>query len=165
MDLRPRIAADIVDALLADIRLDLPPEKKARLVELALTKIESHSIPFKKSWDYGSDEPDVIEAFLTKYPKLRQIVADTQAKARELWPDADQILELNNNPEGCHTCHEGQSLHLEIRRKQDFIPDDPKAAAFDEWWLDYPDAFGPTRDPVFDLFLPMPGFALKGESS
>lgn len=157
MDLRPKIAADIVDALLAEIRLDLPPEKRARWIELAASKITSHSLKFPHTGSYGSTDPTVIEQFYEKYPKLRQIVADTSTKAKELWPDADLELELINDPEGCHTCWEGQALRLDILRKQGFIENDVKAEAFDEWWMDY--AYGDKRVPEFDLFLAMPGFA------
>lgn len=162
MDLRPKMAAEIVEALLADIRLDLPPERKARMVELALSKIVSHSIPLGGVNSYGSDDPAVIEQFFEKYPKLRQIVADTVAKAKEIWPDADLLLELNNDPEGCHTCWEGQSLRLGILRHQEFLEDDPKADAFDDWWMDY--AYGDNRIPEFNLFLAMPGYAPEESS-
>jgi len=159
MDLRPKIAAEIVDALLQDQGWKGGAdthgvEVRARWIEIALSKIVCHSLSME---GYGTDDPATVEAFLTKYPKLRPILTDTWMKAREIWPDADLVVEVSSDPEGCHTCREGQSLHLNILRHQDFIPDDPKADAFDDWWLDYtnPD----NRDEVFDLFLALPGYA------
>jgi len=162
MDLRPKIAAEIVDAIFKDLTWDgwVGPEaeaRHARWIEMATSKIAHHSIEFPRGESYGTEDTACIEQFYEKYPKLRQIVADTKAKALEIWPDADLVLELNNDPEGCHTCREGQSLTLRIGRHQDYIPDDPKADAFEEWWLDY--AYPDNRDPVFGLFLALPGFA------
>jgi len=165
MDLRPKIAADIVDAVLHELRLrdesDMLGISREHLIKLATSKITSHSLKLPKGDDYGTSDPacveQFLEQFLEKYPKLRQRVADTQAKALEIWPDADLVLELNNDPEGCHTCREGQSLHLNILRHQGYIPNDPKSDAFDEWWLEY--AYPDNRDPVFGLFLALPGFA------
>lgn len=153
MDLRPKIAAEIVDALMADLGREGTVPNRERWVELALSKITSHNIPFPGDWDISCGHPEVVEAFLTKYPSVRPLLEACEAKARELWPDAVLVREVMRDPEGCSVCHEGQHLTLDILRNQEFIPEDPKTEAFMDWWAGH----YPERASV-DLFTPHLGF-------
>lgn len=154
MDLRPRIAAEIVDAILADLdqhgwRYSEWP--RDRWVELARSKIVSHSIEFPDGrWDISCSDPAVVEAYLAKYPKLRKVLTDVLAKAEEVEPGCRVRVEVHSDPESCHVCWEGQSLNIYPEFRMDGTIEDPvwraKREAVDDWWLDYPRRFGPDSD-------------------
>jgi hypothetical protein len=153
MDLRPRIAADIAETLLGEFEgwdTDTRATTKARWVEIILSKLVSHSIPFPNE---GRDDADVVATFITKYPEVIAPLLACEEKARELWPDALLVRGLRSDPEGCHVCQEGQHLVLDILRKQPFLDPDAKADAWEDWWLDQ------SRGENGELFLPMLGFA------
>ncbi len=182
MDLRPKIAAEIVDALLKDQGWNGQPntngaEIRQRWIEIALSKIVHHSIDtnivsFDNNVLIGGavSGADFAEAFLRKYPELRPILADCQAKVREIWPDAEQVLDIVNDPEGCHTCREGQSLHLEVLRnppleEEGELEEGEKLNKWEEWWFAYRHGKNgeKTYNEIFDLFMVWPGFAPEGK--
>lgn len=161
MDLRPRIAAEIVEALLDDLGFSNPDRHRvrARWTELALSKITSRSVRFPEGEDsISTDHPAVVEAFLDKYPSIRPVLAEVRAKAEELEPGVEVTLEVMNDPEGCHTCYEGQQLNCHVLFAMDKVLglDDPvwrqKSEALEDWWVEHPRAFGPDRDHAIGLF-------------
>lgn len=138
MDLRPQIAADIVDAILDDMDME-DPERRARWIAMAESKIVSHSIDFPKR-GIVSDDPQVIEAFLSKYPVLRPYLAKIRVKADELEPGVRVTLEVQNDPEMCHVCQEGQTLICYVLFQMKGGVEDPvwqeKNEALMDWWGD-----------------------------
>lgn len=153
MDLRPRIAAEIVDALMDQTSWSESARASARerWIQIALSKIVSHSIEFPGGgWDISCGDPAVVEAYLSKYPKLRQVLADVLAKAEEVEPGVRVRVEVHSDPESCHVCWEGQSLNIYPEFRMDGSIHDPvftaKREAMEDWWLDYPGRRGPNKD-------------------
>jgi hypothetical protein len=142
MDLRPKIAADIVEALFDELSWAVEERDKVRVrwIEVARSKIVSHSIPLPDPMPgrITSTDEAVINAFINKYPPLRRYLDEGMAKAREIEPKATFLLELMNDPEGCHVCYEGQHLTVEITFPGTYDAYKAKQEAFDDWWLDYP---------------------------
>lgn len=141
MDLRPKIAAEIVDALMDDIRTYGTPDlDRERWIAVALSKITSHNIPFPGTgWAVSCPEPEVVGAFLTKYPVVGPLLDACEAKARALWPNVVLERRVVRDPEGCSVCHEGQHLSLRVTvetflRPDENLPDDPRMGVFEEWW-------------------------------
>ena len=128
MDLRPHIAAEITKALSAE------PDQ-AKWQEIILGHLQSKSIPLGA---YSSNNPEVIEAFLSKYPVLRPNLAKIRLKADGLEPGVQVTLTLQNDPEMCHVCHEGQTLGVHVLFHMEGGIDDPvwqgKREALYGWW-------------------------------
>lgn len=128
MDLRPKIAAEIVDALLADLyRLAADGEMNAltdplanranwrlRWIHTATSKIVSHSLPMPKDRWVSTDDPTLVRAFIEKYPKTAECIAYVQHALLDVLPNATFQVCLRNDPEGCHVCHEGQGLSVDV---------------------------------------------------
>lgn len=167
MNLRPALAAAVVDAILEDIYahgLSASPTEnawirlnakgqRAKWMALAEAQLVSHSIPFSGKRRYASEEESVVDAFLTKYPDLRPLLEHMITAALQLDPDACVKCEVTNDPEMCHICQEGQHLCLHVQFSGGY--DSLFAHRQDELmnaWIAYPGSHGPSRDPVFHLF-------------
>ena len=81
MDLRPKLADDFITAILEDLapHLDLEPEEQTfmreRWKKLILDRFVGHSIPFTDGNWVSTDDDEVAEAFIAKYPHIRALVA------------------------------------------------------------------------------------------
>lgn len=163
-----RIASEIVEALVPDVvsrfsELSKASDEelaafKAEWVEMALSKFRSHSIEWDRkdplSSSITSRNPDVVEQYLVKYPKLRPWVQRYEELALSLWAESKTWLEIHSDPEGCHVCCEGQRLWMhvyvpwpendykgfmaETEKFHETLYDDPEHEEFrqsDEGWL------------------------------
>jgi len=94
------------------------PELREQMVskwaKLIAAEYTSHSIEFPFPDSYSTYDPAVASAFRAKYPELEPLIAEAQDFARQVWPKAEFGFYVTNDPEGCHTCHEGQALHMDI---------------------------------------------------
>jgi hypothetical protein len=165
MDLRPKIVGEIVDAILADLDKNplagrvswgsALPEERARLrerwVALGVPHFKAHSIPFPRGQWVSCYDKEVVEAFRAKYPALQRLIDLAQAEALRRWPEATFRFEVHSDPEGCHTCHEGQGLVMHIHTDLDFHGPDGEleGSPYDEAhdaWMDWQCDEGPYDD-------------------
>lgn len=150
MDLRPKIAAEIVEALLDE--MGCPEADRVRVrdhwVTIAKSKLVSHSLPTR---DYSTHDPDLVEKYLVKYPEIRPAIESCLAYVRNVIPEGRARLELTSDPEMCHICFEGQSLRLIVGVPPEKWRDTDEMLR--DWWIEYS---GQYRDipAVFLLFSP-----------
>lgn len=120
MDLRPTLADTFVDALLKDIEahgcVD-NSELRARWRTLIVERFVSHSIDLPGHEHVSTHQEGPICQFLAKYPDLEAVIEYVRFALREIWPDVRILLSLKSDPEDCHTCREGQGLHIEFYSK------------------------------------------------
>jgi hypothetical protein len=150
MNLRPKLAADFVDAIMDDLRgrsgclygVDsaTQAEMKASWEALILERFKSHDLVLDKVGDeYG---PEEAKAFLAKYPGLRKLVYLAEGEARKRFEGVTFSLELDSEYDSCHTCQEGQYLTLNIQTQLYFDGDDGELEGSeydlaDDAWLDW----------------------------
>jgi hypothetical protein len=145
MDLRPRLAQEFAEAIFADwdqsdqcVDVLTPAQREAlisRWTEIILSRFKSHSIQFPKGDYGGTKDPAVVEAFLVKYPDLRERVDKIKEWALGKWPNITFKLEVMSDPDTCHICSEGQLLALRAEGKD--ILDDPDSTTPDlSLWFD-----------------------------
>lgn len=133
MDRRPKLARDFVDAILADaLEHGIPQGRVAlsrkqfftdRWVSLILERFTSDDIPIPDSY-VSSRDPGAVAAFRAKYPQIEPAIEFTKQTALEFWPDAEFLLRIHSDPEGCHVCREGQHLTLEVYHNESIHSDE-----------------------------------------
>ncbi len=113
MNLKPTIAARIVDAILRELpdQMEHEPHRE-RWTTLVLAELESRSIPFD---GYSTTDPAIIEAFIQKYPQVRDVLLRIERLAQIL--GARVSTSLTNDPEYCHVCCEGQHIVARVAFK------------------------------------------------
>jgi len=139
MDLRPKIVAEMIEALLDDLedhsQLEAPRALlRERWTPLLMECFRSRRIPkgCSVAWAH-SDDPDDAATFLDKYPALVAVVEAAEEQARQVWgPETQITTHLSNDPEVCGYCQEAQSLVVQV------IPG--KERTEKQWWKDV-DAF------------------------
>ena len=89
-------------------------ELLARWETLILERFTSDSIPFTGRKGISTEDPEVAEKFLLKYPQLRALDDLVRAEALRRWPTAEFSYRVLSDPEGCHICCEGQKINLLI---------------------------------------------------
>ena len=81
---------------------------------LILERFQCFSIPFPKGEHVSTQDYPTIKLFMDKYPEAQAAMEQAHAKIQENFPRSKFTLELHSDPEGCHTCNEGQKLWLEV---------------------------------------------------
>jgi len=116
MDLRPTLSREFAEAVyesLADIDvLNLEREGVVqRWTDIIRARFTSRSIPTR---DVSSDDPNLIAAFLDKYPQVRPVLDHAKEAALEMLPAPQFRYHVHSDPEGCHICHEGQHVCMDV---------------------------------------------------
>lgn len=171
LDRRPLLARKFAEAILNDARQDglprgvlgptLRQETLNRWVALILENFTSDSIPFPgNEWVSTCDQP-TCEKFLAKYPDLRLLDALCREEALRRWPEATFRYSLHSDPEGCHTCWEGQHLTLEIQTDLEFYgpngeeyPENSPYNAADQEWQRWMWGWSDDDDDVEEVLSP-----------
>lgn len=129
MDLRPKLAEDFLDALLADLPTNAEamrvcwgsasPEERERLRErwkqMILDRFVSHTIYCEeKHCHVACEHEGPIQAFIEKYPGHKPLIDFVKQEALKRWPAATFRLDLFTDPEGGHITWEPQHLTMVI---------------------------------------------------
>jgi len=114
--LKPKLAGEFVEAIAADLKavgVSVPLSRQAAWKELILERFVHHSLQFDDI--VSSYDEDVVAEYRAKYPQLEPLIEDAMECARQVLPE-DHIVEfhVHSDPEGCHTCWEGQHLCMEF---------------------------------------------------
>jgi len=116
MDLRPTLARKFATAIYDNMigrGLSDAPDVRDPIIEewvdLIVERFVSHSVPHLYC---GDTDEEGITLFRSKYPDLEPVIEAVKGAARSLFPRPGFSYELHSDPEGCHTCHEGQHITM-----------------------------------------------------
>jgi hypothetical protein len=169
MDRRPLLARRFAEAIYEDLaEIDVINEEPEvvidRWVEIILGRFKSDSIPFPSDEvrTVETEDEGTVALFLDKYPEVRPALEHAKEVALELFPSPVFRYALHSDPEGCHICHEGQHVVMEIHYEGKRAGK-PSVTGSDIDWEAYRELEEPFNDRV--LFADDCPYRLLGDRS